>query len=82
MICRNSFALAQSSEKMPKGSFLFCMTDRLMRMATYIWVSLAICLTLLKNLCYTGHALNKIIKDIINRYHVSLGHRVQYVIGI
>lgn len=26
-----------------------------------------------------GHALNKIIKDIINRYHVLLGERVQYV---
>jgi len=24
-----------------------------------------------------GHALNKILKDIINRYHVSLGRRVQ-----
>ncbi|KAI0293979.1 tRNA synthetases class I-domain-containing protein [Russula brevipes] len=28
-----------------------------------------------------GHALNKILKDIINRYHVSLGHRVHYVPG-
>ena len=26
-----------------------------------------------------GHALNKILKDIINRYHVSVGERVQYV---
>ena len=24
-----------------------------------------------------GHALNKILKDIINRYHVLLRHRVQ-----
>ena len=30
--------------------------------------------------CYLysqGHALNKILKDIINRYHASLGRRVQ-----
>jgi isoleucyl-tRNA synthetase len=26
---------------------------------------------------FQGHALNKILKDIINRYHVLLGHRVQ-----
>ncbi|KAI0336726.1 isoleucyl-tRNA synthetase [Cubamyces sp. BRFM 1775] len=30
---------------------------------------------------HMGHALNKILKDIINRYHVSLGHRVNYVPG-
>ncbi|KAL1943823.1 hypothetical protein VTO73DRAFT_3641 [Trametes versicolor] len=30
---------------------------------------------------HMGHALNKILKDIINRYHVSLGHRVDYVPG-
>ncbi|TBU31403.1 isoleucyl-tRNA synthetase [Dichomitus squalens] len=27
---------------------------------------------------HIGHALNKILKDVINRYHVSLGHRVHY----
>jgi len=26
-----------------------------------------------------GHALNKILKDIINRFHVSRGRKVQYV---
>ncbi|EIN08861.1 isoleucyl-tRNA synthetase [Punctularia strigosozonata HHB-11173 SS5] len=30
---------------------------------------------------HMGHALNKILKDIINRYHVLLGHRVHYVPG-
>ncbi|KZT10283.1 isoleucyl-tRNA synthetase [Laetiporus sulphureus 93-53] len=30
---------------------------------------------------HIGHALNKILKDIINRYHVSLGHRVHYMPG-
>ncbi|KAH9849619.1 isoleucyl-tRNA synthetase [Lenzites betulinus] len=30
---------------------------------------------------HMGHALNKILKDIINRYHVSLGHRVNYMPG-
>ncbi|KAI6045227.1 tRNA synthetases class I-domain-containing protein [Pisolithus marmoratus] len=30
---------------------------------------------------HIGHALNKILKDIINRYHVSLGNRVHYVPG-
>jgi len=30
---------------------------------------------------HIGHALNKILKDIINRHHVSLGHRVHYVPG-
>ncbi|KAI0264675.1 tRNA synthetases class I-domain-containing protein [Gloeopeniophorella convolvens] len=30
---------------------------------------------------HMGHALNKILKDIVNRYHVSLGHRVHYIPG-
>ncbi|KAF8219688.1 isoleucyl-tRNA synthetase [Tricholoma matsutake] len=30
---------------------------------------------------HMGHALNKILKDIINRYHVSLGYRVHYIPG-
>ncbi|TFK41606.1 tRNA synthetases class I-domain-containing protein [Crucibulum laeve] len=30
---------------------------------------------------HMGHALNKIIKDIINRFHVSLGHKVHYIPG-
>ncbi|EKM57047.1 uncharacterized protein PHACADRAFT_208201 [Phanerochaete carnosa HHB-10118-sp] len=30
---------------------------------------------------HMGHALNKILKDIINRYHVSVGERVHYVPG-
>ncbi|KAF8639113.1 hypothetical protein AX17_001728 [Amanita inopinata Kibby_2008] len=30
---------------------------------------------------HMGHALNKIIKDIINRFHILLGHRVHYVPG-
>ncbi|KAH9926739.1 isoleucyl-tRNA synthetase [Fomitopsis serialis] len=30
---------------------------------------------------HIGHALNKILKDIINRYHVLLGHRVHYIPG-
>ncbi|KAI0938609.1 hypothetical protein AcW1_001709 [Taiwanofungus camphoratus] len=30
---------------------------------------------------HMGHALNKILKDIINRYHVLLGHRVHYLPG-
>ncbi|KAF8586622.1 isoleucyl-tRNA synthetase [Ramaria rubella] len=30
---------------------------------------------------HMGHALNKILKDIINRFHVLLGHRVHYVPG-
>ncbi|KAA1476621.1 isoleucyl-tRNA synthetase [Dentipellis sp. KUC8613] len=30
---------------------------------------------------HMGHALNKILKDIINRYHVSLGHQVHYIPG-
>ena len=29
-----------------------------------------------------GHALNKILKDIINRFHVSIGDRVQSVHGL
>ncbi|KAF7792063.1 hypothetical protein EIP86_003091 [Pleurotus ostreatoroseus] len=28
-----------------------------------------------------GHALNKILKDIINRYHLSTGKRVHYIPG-
>ncbi|KIY47672.1 isoleucyl-tRNA synthetase [Fistulina hepatica ATCC 64428] len=30
---------------------------------------------------HMGHALNKILKDIINRFHLSLGQRVHYVPG-
>ncbi|KAJ3519689.1 hypothetical protein NM688_g9264 [Phlebia brevispora] len=30
---------------------------------------------------HMGHALNKILKDIINRYHVSIGDRVHYLPG-
>ncbi|KAH7882347.1 tRNA synthetases class I-domain-containing protein [Phlebopus sp. FC_14] len=30
---------------------------------------------------HIGHALNKILKDIINRYHVSIGDRVHYIPG-
>ena len=30
----------------------------------------------------TGHALNKIIKDIINRYQLSMGRNVQYVFSV
>ncbi|KAG8693855.1 isoleucine-tRNA ligase [Ceratobasidium sp. 394] len=30
---------------------------------------------------HCGHALNKILKDIINRFHVMQGHRVHYVPG-
>ncbi|EIW77211.1 isoleucyl-tRNA synthetase [Coniophora puteana RWD-64-598 SS2] len=30
---------------------------------------------------HIGHALNKIIKDVINRYYVSTGHRVHYIPG-
>ena len=30
---------------------------------------------------HVGHALNKILKDIINRYQVSIGKRVHYVPG-
>ncbi|PFH47754.1 hypothetical protein AMATHDRAFT_151413 [Amanita thiersii Skay4041] len=30
---------------------------------------------------HMGHALNKILKDIINRFHVLLGHRVHYIPG-
>ncbi|KAF5383170.1 hypothetical protein D9615_005042 [Tricholomella constricta] len=30
---------------------------------------------------HMGHALNKIIKDIINRFHVSLGRKVHYIPG-
>ncbi len=30
---------------------------------------------------HMGHALNKILKDIINRYHLLLGRKVRYVLG-
>ncbi|KAF8067764.1 tRNA synthetases class I-domain-containing protein [Lyophyllum atratum] len=30
---------------------------------------------------HMGHALNKILKDIINRFHVSLGRKVHYIPG-
>lgn len=30
---------------------------------------------------HMGHALNKILKDIINRYHILRGRKVNYVLG-
>ncbi|MFN3926542.1 MAG: isoleucine--tRNA ligase [Pseudanabaenaceae cyanobacterium] len=30
---------------------------------------------------HIGHALNKILKDIINRYHLLKGHKVRFVLG-
>jgi isoleucyl-tRNA synthetase len=30
---------------------------------------------------HMGHALNKILKDIINRYHILKGHKVRFVLG-
>ena len=49
-------------------------------MVTSIWVRhgfLRISVFVLIIYIPEGHALNKILKDIINRYHVSLGRRVQ-----
>lgn len=38
----------------------------------------ATCIAEIKTNTRLGHALNKILKDIITRYHVSRGRRVQY----
>lgn len=62
------------------------MTGHRMLMATSIWVikkkkNLGDCLELAdiptKLLISSGHALNKILKDIILRYKVLQGHKVQ-----
>ena len=38
-------------------------------------------LSLVAGQLHIGHALNKILKDIINRYKIMTGHRIEYVPG-
>ena len=51
------------------------MTVLRMQMATYIWVRAPI------NQLIIGHALNKILKDIILRYHILQRRKVSYIPG-
>lgn len=60
---------------------LYFMTARPTLTATCTWVSVQAVLRV-RRISLTwllGHALNKILKDIINRFHLSIGERVQYV---
>lgn len=51
------------------------MTGRRMRTATSTWVGAE------PTRLTPGHALNKILKDMINRYNVIRGRKVQCVAG-
>jgi isoleucyl-tRNA synthetase len=70
-----------SSGKTPKARCLYSMMAHRMPMAIFIWVRYIVhdFLRFLVLIQQLGHALNKILKDIINRFHVSLGRKVQYV---
>src|SRR5258705_8378770 len=75
------FHVILSSGGMPKDHFSYCMTVPPMPTATFIWVRFE---PLLRDIQFTypqvtGHALNKVTKDIINRFHVSQGRKVQLV---
>ena len=49
-----------------------------MQMAIFIWVRRGPLFSAFRDVdIFQGHALNNILKDIINRYHVLLSHRVQ-----
>lgn len=77
MLCTADIGL-WSSGKIIKVLYSYCTMARRTQMATFIWVrhdSLFVASNISRY--FQGHALNKILKDIINRYHVSLGHRVQ-----
>jgi isoleucyl-tRNA synthetase len=64
-----------------KGHFSCCTTVHRTLTDIYTWVGIDSNFgDMVEVLMYfLGHALNKILKDIINRHHVLLGHRVQYV---
>ena len=55
---------------------------RRMQTGTFIWVRAVPVHSsnCLKHASYIGHALNKIVKDIINRYQVIRGRRVKCVL--
>ena len=57
------------------GILWFYTTALRMQMATYIWVRCRLSQLIL------GHALNKILKDIILRYHILQRRKVSYVPG-
>lgn len=48
-----------------------------MQTVIFIWVRCKLPCGFIVSDIFQGHALNKILKDIINRYHVLLGHRIQ-----
>ena len=54
------------------------MTDPHTLMATYIWVGVYSLHVDPSEVLWTGHALNKVVKDIINRFHLLQGRRIQY----
>lgn len=53
-----------------------CMTDRRTQMVIYTWVGLNI-LYIYVSYHHLGHALNKVVKDIINRFHLTQGRKIQ-----
>ena len=56
------------------------MMDLRTQMGLYIWVlNFYASLYSLSYVIHAGHALNKILKDIINRFQVLLGKRVKCV---
>ena len=54
------------------------MTDPHTLMATYTWVGVySLHMDPSEVLCI-GHTFNKVVKDIINRFHLLQGRRIQY----
>lgn len=64
-----------SSKIIQKISLSFTM-DRLMPMETCMRVLYTIYMYIPTYTVYLGHALNKITKDIINRYKLLQGHKI------
>ena len=62
-----------------KVRYSYCTMVLRMRTEVFIWVSQSSIISVLCNIYYAGHAMNKIIKDIINRYHVIRGRKVKWV---
>jgi hypothetical protein len=63
--------------------YSFCTMGRHMQMELCIWVcNLTVSYMASSHHIPTGHALNKILKDIINRFQVLCGRRVKCVISV
>ena len=66
------------SKKTPKVRFLYCMMGHRTPMVLFTWVCVIASLEMYgTNIWCVGHALNKIIKDMITRFHLLRGRKVK-----